>query len=194
MLSVVGVTSLPYFCGIFMADFIVALMPNALFTICLFGMNGFLMPASQVCIWTVIFMFFSGAMINLAYLIHHMFDDPETSIKYTGLMTLLTTILIPVILTTIIAAFFKFENGFHQSLYFWFFLDPVLAFVATTFNFCTKSFADGEIQIKMFGGDSINPLFTILALVIQIVLFFSVNVAIDNWLRNRWRKKGGKVG
>ena len=133
-------------------------------------------------------------MINLAYLIHHMFDDPETAIKYTGLMTLFTTIFIPGIVTTIVAAIFKFENGYEESLYFWFFIDPVLAFVSTTFNFYTKSFADGDFQIKMFGGDSINPLYTILALVIQIILFFSVNVAIDSWLRNRWRKKGGKIG
>ena len=43
MLSTVGVKSGPYFTGLFMADFIVALMPNLVFTVILLCMNGYLM-------------------------------------------------------------------------------------------------------------------------------------------------------
>ena len=48
MLSVVGVTSLPYFSGMFMADFIIAIAPNIVFTIIILAMNGFLMEPSVV--------------------------------------------------------------------------------------------------------------------------------------------------
>ena len=85
-------------------------------------------------------MFFSASMISLAYLILHIFDNPETSIKYTGLMFMLVAILIPAILSSIIAAFFAFESSWKESLYFWFFVDPILTFGATTFNFCVKQF------------------------------------------------------
>ena len=46
----------------------------------------------------------------------------------------------------------------------------------------------------MFGGDSINPLISLSALILQILLYSTINIALDSYLRNRWRKKGGKVG
>ena len=48
MLKAIGVTTLPYFTGLFLADFIIALIPNLLFTIILLCMNGYLMPPSVV--------------------------------------------------------------------------------------------------------------------------------------------------
>ena len=48
VLKAIGVTTLPYFTGLFMADFIIALIPNVLFTILLLCMNGYLMLPNVV--------------------------------------------------------------------------------------------------------------------------------------------------
>ena len=138
MLSTIGVKSGPYFTGLFMADFIVALMPNFVFTVILLCMNGYLMDPVFVLQWTPVYMFFACSLINLAYLIHHLFDDPETSIKYTGLLVLLVTLLLPLVISLLVAACFKFEKSWNESLYMWFFLDPVLTFGAISYNFCIR--------------------------------------------------------
>jgi len=83
MLKAVGVTSLPYFTGLFLADCIIALIPNITFTIALL-INPYLMTPAVVFTWSGMFIFFTSSVIVLSYSLSHLFDDPEISAKYTG--------------------------------------------------------------------------------------------------------------
>lgn len=153
MLKAIGVTTLPYFTGLFLADFIIAMIPNLLFTVILLAMN-YLMPPDVVMQWSAVYLFFASSMIVLSYCFHHLFDDPETAIRYVGLIYLGGCLLLPTGVSLGIAAIFNFESSWVQSLSVWFVIDPLLTFALTTYNFCIKTY-DHTWQIKMFGFDDI---------------------------------------
>ena len=140
MLKAIGVTTLPYFTGLFLADFVIALIPNLCFTIILLAMNSYLMPPAEVFQWSALFVLFCSAVIVLAYLFHHLFDDPETSARYIALVFLLGFLAGPGILATLVAAAFQFEGSWAASLTVIFCCDPLYTFGLTTYNFGIKSY------------------------------------------------------
>ena len=138
-------------------------------------------------------MFFASSMILLAYLFHHFFDDPDTAIKYVGLIFMIGCLITPVGLSIGLVAAFELWDSLIKLLYAGFILDPLFTFGLTTFDLCIQTI-DPTWRIPMFGYDHINPYISVACLIGQVFLYFWLNIAIDYCLRNRWRKKGGPVG
>jgi hypothetical protein len=140
-------------------------------------------------------MFFGAAMINVTYLLCHLFDDPETGGKYLAMIFLLGMLFGPIALSTIAAAIFGFDSSFSDTISIWYFIDPTLCFGLQLYTLCCIDKPDlVDLRLNLFG--DIEPTTGLYCGVMfyQIVIFACINIFVDSWLMNRYKKRGGRTG
>ena len=65
-------------------------------------------------------------------------------------------------------------------------IDPLLTFILATYDFCIKGFNE-DLTLPFFGKDHIDPYLSVAFLIVQVILYFWINIAVDHHLRNKWR-------
>ena len=101
----------------------------------------------------------------------------------------------PIAISMILAAIFGFESSVENCISPWYFLDPIVTFAIQLFSICSHEKPDLDMfGFKIFG--SIEPTFGLYCGVItaQILVIGTINVAIDNYIRNGYRRRGGTEG
>ena len=135
MMYLLGLNSFQYFFGMAIADFIICLIPNVIACLILLCFDE-IMPRESVWEFFVVFAFFGATMNKFSYLFSHLFDDPETGIKYISLLYSLGLFVGPIVVTSIFAALFgtvgEMDTSFQNGFSFWYFFSPLITFATVT--------------------------------------------------------------
>ena len=123
-----GLKSLEYFVGLLMGDAVLFTIPAIVISIVLLFFDD-IMVQSQVINFFFSYFLYGLALINMAYMFSHFFDDPETSGKYMALIFVLGLIFAPIAISLILAAIFGFDSSLSSTISIWYWVNPQMCFI-----------------------------------------------------------------
>jgi len=194
MMHMSGLSSFQKFFGLFSGDLFLFTIPALVISLCLIGF-GEIMVKQEIGNFFLCFMLFGACLINLSYVFSHIFDDPETSGKYMALIFTLGMLFGPIAISMIFAAIIGFDNSVSNALSVWYFIDPIVTFVIQLYTICCTGKPDlADFKINIF--ETIEPTTGLYCAVMicQIIVVTGINFFLDNYFRNKYRKRGGDDG
>ena len=152
------------------------------------------MVSEQIGSFFISYILFGACLINLAYVLSHIFDNPDTASKYMTLIFLLGFVMLPVAISMIFASFFGWEETIVDALSIWYFIDPIILFTAQLFLICCKGkpYLD-DFEFEVFGIKPTTGLYCAL-MILQTLAIGLLNVLFDYYCRNKYRSRGGTIG
>ena len=191
MMNMSGLTSIEYYLGLSFADWTIFMAPGIVITASLFAVPQ-VMLQEQIGYFFLSYAFYGFALIQTVYAFTHLFDDPETGVKYLALIFFLGLLLIPIALSCIFAAMFGFDNSIAKAISIWYWINPQCCFVIQLYALCCKGKSDlDQFAIKIFGTIEPTTGLYIGIIMLQIIIIAIVNVMIDMKIRNAHRRRGG---
>ena len=194
MMHMSGLSSFQYFLGLFLGDILLFVCPAAVISIALIGFEE-IMVRSQIGNFFLSFTLFGMCLISFTYVFSHVFDDPETSGKYMALIFVLGMLFGPIAISMIFAAIFGFDDSVSSAISIWYFIDPIVTFVLQLFTICCTGKPDlDSYKINIF--KTIEPTTGLYCgvMIAQIIVVTTINFVLDNYFRNKYRKRGGIDG
>lgn len=189
MMRLFGLGPFEYWFAMFVADFIIVLIPAFVASIALTGFDEIL-ERKAIPEFFCDFVLFITAINCLSYLFSHAFSDPDSAIKNLSLIYIFGFFIGPLVATLILSAVVDFENVFSSALEFWFFVSPFYTFLVYTLNICIRDVEILQDTVFKVGADDTVVDLKIAAGVYayQIIVIFATVVLID-WLISRRYKK-----
>ena len=123
MMHMSGVSSIEYYLGLFLGDMTLFTMPAGIISLALLAVPQ-IMVSSQVGYFFLSYIFYGMALINMVYTFAHMFNNPDTTLQYMGLIFFLVLLLIPIGLSLMIAAIIGFSTSVAETLSIWYWINP----------------------------------------------------------------------
>ena len=194
MMHMSGLNSFEYFGGLFVGDIFLFTMPAIVISIALIGFPQ-IMVQEQIGDFFISFILFGVCLINFTYCFTHIFDDPDTGTKYMALIYSLGLLFGPIAISMIFAAIFGFDSSVSNAISPWYFIDPILTFAIQLYGICCRGKPDlDDFSIKIFG--SLEPSLGLYCAVIltQTLIVGTINVCLDMYIRNGYRRTGGTEG
>lgn len=102
MMHLFGLNSFQYFFGMAIGDWIIITVPATVASLLVLCFED-IMQRQYVWEFWLIFMFFGCSMNVFSYLFSHLFGNPDTGVKYISLIYSLGLLIIPLIVTSVIA-------------------------------------------------------------------------------------------
>jgi len=194
MMHMSGLSSLEYYLGLILGDICLFTVPAVVISLVLIAVPQ-IMVSSSIGPFFISFVLYGLALINQVYCFMHLFDNPDTALKYVALIFFLVLLLIPIALSMIFAAIFGFSDSVGAALGFWYWIDPQVCFVIQLYTLCCLGKPDlDDFKITLSGG--VEPTTGLYCGVIlaQTILIFVLNIFIDRFLQNRHKRRGGRDG
>lgn len=194
MMHMSGLTSVQYFAGQFLGDMVLYICPAIAVSIILLGFDE-IMVSSEIPNFFVSFVLYGVALTNMTYCFTHIFDDPDTGIKYMALIFVLGLLFCPIAVSLIFAAIFGFDSSVASAISIWYFIDPTLCFAIQLYGICCSGKPDlADLSIKIFG--SIEPTLGLYigVMCMQIIVIAGINLLVDSCIRNGYKKRNANSG
>ena len=138
MMHLFGLRSIEYFLGMAIADWIIIVVPATVASLLILIFDEIMLPEYVWEFW-VLFMFFGCAMNVASYLFTHLFNSPETAIRYLSMIYGMALFFFPIAITAVIARFMRNEDdkdeenfNFTDSFSFVFYFSPLCTFFIVT--------------------------------------------------------------
>ena len=135
MMHMSGLSSIQYYAGLFLGDLFLFSCSGVVLSLALIPFPQ-IMVGSQIFNFFISYVFFGAALINMCYILAHIFSEAETGQKYLGVLILVGFLVGPIVLSLIFAAILGFEHSISGALSVWYYIDPVVAFILTLYNQC----------------------------------------------------------
>lgn len=194
MMHLFGLNSFQYFFGMALADCVIVTVPATVASGIILIFDDIIERENIGMFW-LIFVFFGCAMNSFSYLFSHLFSNPETGVRYISLIYSLGLLVIPLILTTIIAAIRDEESSFQDGFSFWYFFSPLCTFVLAVMNVTylgTPRLEEERFQVS--GGYTADLPLSLGVLSYQIILVLAITMLIDSCIRSGYKRRGGTDG
>lgn len=129
----------------------------------------------------------------------HLFDEIETAGKWVGMLTLLCLLIVPIGISCLLALVLSgdYADNLLQVVSYFTVVDPVACFVVACWNLsCSNKEASiEELQLPSFGMDeALNLWIPVIFMLCQSVLYVAMGIVIDNFIQQKYRKRGGIDG
>lgn len=192
MMKLFGLNSFEYWFGMFMADFVIVLVPAVVAAVGLLT-NDLLMEREYVPEFFVDFVLFVTAINCFSYLFSHAFSDPDTAMKNLSLIYIFGLFIGPLVLSIIVSSIIGTDNAYPSAMEFWFWFSPFFTFLNFTVNITIRgSLADEEdMSFKVLDNYEVDLKLATAVYLYQIVIVFSIVVLVD-WLLGRRYKNADK--
>lgn len=188
MMRLTGLSSLQYWLGMFLADFVIALIPTTIASVILLFFDT-IMARELVIEFFVDFQLFIAAVNCFSYLFSHAFSDPDTAIKNLSLIYIFGMFMGPFFITLIVNLFMQMETFFASAMTFWYFISPFFTFLVFTINVCTRDVPMlRENAFKIADEYEVDLKLSAAVYVYQIIIIFIIVVLIDHCVANRYKK------
>ena len=188
-----GLNSLEYFTGMFLGDAIISGISATIIAIILICYRD-IIELEYVPHMFLLFWVFGCTLNTFSYFFSHVFSDPQTGIKYIALVYSVGLLIGPLVATTLIAPLIGEGKGtWRVSMNFFYFVSPLFTFWLTAMNLCFK----GSAELRPFevaGGYVPGLEGGVGVLSYQLVIIGVITIVIDHFIRNSYKKRGGKDG
>lgn len=151
-----------------------------------------IMNRSYVPEFFFLYWFFGCTLNNMSYLFSHIFQNPDTGIKYISMIYSLGFFIGPLVVWSIIAGIMGDEELISTGFSVLFYISPLFTFWVSTYNISVRGEEDLE-SWKIFSHVPGAPT-GCAVLITQILLIFALTILIDSSIRNYYKNKGGRDG
>ena len=115
MMTLFGLNSFDYWFGMFLADFIIVLIPASVASIILLCFDTIM---EREFVWEFFFdyVLFGTAVNCFSYLLTHVFSDPDSAIKNLSLIYIFGMFIGPFVVTMIVSSTIGFDDSYSSIM------------------------------------------------------------------------------
>lgn len=194
MMHLFGLNSFQYWLGMALADLVIVLIPAAICSVLLLFFSE-IMDIEVVGEFFLLFWFFGCSLNIYSYAFSHIFNNPETGIKYISMIYSIGLFIGPLVVWAIVAGLISKNDDDGELLQLGYSIcycvSPLFCFAITTYDIAVRGHELID-EWKIFDGAP-SGWVGCGVLSIHIVVIFSLVVFIDYKIRNSYKNQGGNL-
>lgn len=133
ILKISGIKTVPYWLGLFTADYLLYLIPTFLFVM-LVAFSGLRIFGDHLVEFIFVLLGFGFAIISVTYLLASFFSNQDAAIKCNILIQILLGTFLPLMMITLIGAVSKSTTITELSFTIMYLINPMFTFYLTNYN------------------------------------------------------------